>query len=91
MTGWQFAADAELRSLLHIPDEVQIMATITLGRPQGRHGPVRRRPLPELVYGDRWGEATRLGGRPGRDRPYVGGAAHPQPIESAVLRTLAEG
>ena len=57
MTSWQFAADAELRSLLHIPDEVEIMATITLGRPQGRHGPVRRRPLSELVYGDRWGES----------------------------------
>ena len=57
MTGWQFAADAELRALLHIPDEVEIMATITLGRPQGRHGPVRRRPLPELVYGERWGES----------------------------------
>jgi hypothetical protein len=36
---------------------VEIRATITLGRPQGRHGPVRRRPLPELVYGDHWGEA----------------------------------
>ena len=57
MTGWQFAADAELRALLHIPDEIEIMATITLGRPQGHHGPVRRRPLPELVYGERWGEA----------------------------------
>ena len=55
--GWQFAADAELRALLHIPDEVEIMATITPGRPQGHHGPVRRRPLPELVYGERWGEA----------------------------------
>ncbi len=57
MTSWQSAADAELRSLLHIPDEVEIMATITLGRPQGHHGPVRRRPLSELVYGERWGEA----------------------------------
>jgi nitroreductase len=56
MTGWQFAADAELRSLLHIPDGVEMMATITLGRPQGRHGPVRRRPLPELVYGEQWGQ-----------------------------------
>ena len=36
---------------------VEIMATITLGRPRGHHGPVRRRPLPELVYGERWGEA----------------------------------
>jgi hypothetical protein len=57
MTGWQFAADAELRALLHIPDETEVMATITLGRPRGHHGPVRRRPLAELVYGERWGEA----------------------------------
>ena len=56
MTTWQYAADAELRALLHIPEEVQLMATITLGKPQGHHGPVRRRPLPELVYGERWGE-----------------------------------
>ena len=86
MTGWQFAADAALRSLLHIPDEVEIMATITLGRPQGRHGPVRRRPLPELVYGDRWGEApdwavdprARPTRRPGRPLAAnrVSGVAH---------------
>jgi nitroreductase len=55
LTGWQSAADAELRSLLHLPDAVEIMATITLGRPRGHHGPVRRRPLPELVYGEQWG------------------------------------
>jgi nitroreductase len=54
MTGWHFAAEAELRALLHIPDEVELVATITLGRPQGRHGPVRRRPLPELVFGEQW-------------------------------------
>jgi nitroreductase len=57
MTGWHHAVDAELRALLQIPDEVAISATITLGRPVGRHGPVRRRPLSELVFGDRWGEA----------------------------------
>jgi nitroreductase len=56
MTGWQNAAEDELRALLGIPDEVELMATITLGRPEGRHGPVRRRPLSELVYGERWGE-----------------------------------
>jgi nitroreductase len=54
MTGWQHAAEAELRALLHIPEEVELMATITLGRPQGHHGPVRRRPLPELVFGEKW-------------------------------------
>jgi nitroreductase len=56
MTGWQFAAEAELRMLLHIPEDTELMATITLGRPRGHHGPVRRRPLSELVYGERWGE-----------------------------------
>jgi nitroreductase len=57
MTGWHHAVDAELRSLLAIPDDVVISATITLGRPLGRHGPVRRRPLGELVYGEKWGQA----------------------------------
>jgi nitroreductase len=54
MTGWQAAAEPELRALLGIPANVELVATITLGRPQGRHGPVRRRPLPELVFGAQW-------------------------------------
>jgi nitroreductase len=54
MTGWQAAAEPELRALLGIPDHVELVATITLGRPQGHHGPVRRRPLPELVFGEQW-------------------------------------
>jgi nitroreductase len=57
LTGFHFAAITELRALLGIPDRVEIMATITLGKPQGRHGPVRRRPLPELVYGEQWESA----------------------------------
>ncbi len=81
MTGWQFAADAELRALLHIPDDVELMATITLGRPQGRHGPVRRRPLPELVYGERWGEAPGLGRRPGGAAHTAAGPADRQLIQ----------
>jgi nitroreductase len=55
MTGWHYAVEPALRSLLQIPEDILICAT--LGRPVGRHGPVRRRPLPELVYGDKWGEA----------------------------------
>jgi nitroreductase len=57
MTGWHHAVEAELRALLAIPEGASILATITLGRPVGRHGPVRRRPLSELVYGERWGSA----------------------------------
>src|SRR5262249_26258361 len=56
MTGFHRAAETELRPLLGIPDGVAIMATITLGRPRGSHGPVRRRPMRELVFEEHWGE-----------------------------------
>ena len=57
LTGWNALVDRELHELLGIPDEVFIAATITLGKPQGGHGPVRRRPIRELVYDDAWGES----------------------------------
>lgn len=56
-TGWHYAVETELRSLLAIPDGVFLAGTITIGRPAGHHGPVRRRPIAELVYGERWGES----------------------------------
>jgi nitroreductase len=58
MTTWHLWAEAELRALLEVPDDVYIAATITLGRPLGHHGPVRRRPLPELIFEDSWGETA---------------------------------
>jgi nitroreductase len=59
LTMWHQFVEDELRDVLGIPDEVALAATITLGRPQGHHGPVRRRPVGELVFEDRWaGEAT---------------------------------
>jgi nitroreductase len=54
MTIWHLFVEQELRDILDVPPEVFMAATITLGRPEGRHGPVRRRPLAELVYEDRW-------------------------------------
>jgi nitroreductase len=54
MTTWHRAVEDELRPLLGIPDDVLVAATIPLGRPEGHHGPVRRRPIAELVYEDRW-------------------------------------
>ena len=53
--GFNFAVDAQLRELLGVPAEAFIAGTITLGRPAGGHGPVRRRPLAELVYEEGWG------------------------------------
>jgi nitroreductase len=57
LTGFHMAVETELRELLGIPDNVLIGATITLGKPMGSHGSVRRRPMGELIYGDTWGEA----------------------------------
>lgn len=54
ITGWHSQVETELRSLLSIPDEFEIAATIPLGKPVGNHGPVRRRPMAELVFEDGW-------------------------------------
>lgn len=56
LTMWHGLVEKELRPLLRVPDNVFMAATITLGRPAGNHGPVRRRPLSELVFADRWDE-----------------------------------
>jgi len=55
LTMWHQGVEAELRELLAIPDNVAISACITLGKPQGSHGPVRRRPIAELVFENQWG------------------------------------
>jgi nitroreductase len=55
LTGFHGTCEPELRTLLGIPDGVFVAATITLGKAAGGHGPVRRRPLRELVYDGEWG------------------------------------
>jgi nitroreductase len=81
MTIWNLFVDAELRALLGIPDEVFVAATITLGRPEGRHGPVRRRPLHELVYHDDWGGPASFAADPPGARHTAAGppVASPSP------------
>jgi nitroreductase len=54
MTGFHAFVEPQLRELLDIPDGVFMAATITIGKPVGGHGPVRRRPLAELVYEESW-------------------------------------
>jgi nitroreductase len=53
-SGWHHLAETELRNLLGIPDDVVLSLTITLGRPAGRHGPLRRLPVRKLVFEDGW-------------------------------------
>jgi hypothetical protein len=55
---WHQAVESEIRELLAIPDDVAVSACITIGRPRGSHGPVRRRPIGELVFEDRWDQSA---------------------------------
>jgi nitroreductase len=79
LTIWHALVEPELHELLQIPDDVFIAATITLGRPRGSNGPVRRRPLPELVFEEHWGEPAPWA----VDPPGTGftGAGPPRPSE----------
>lgn len=58
LTIWHAFVEADLRALLELPEEVAIAATITLGKPAGRHGPVRRVPMADLVYEGMWGTSA---------------------------------
>ncbi len=58
LTMWHLGVEAELRALLDIPDTVALSACITLGVPEGHHGPLKRKPVGEIVYDDAWGRAA---------------------------------
>lgn len=58
MTMWHLGVEDELRRVLSIPDHVALSACITLGRPAGRHGPVRRRSLSDIVFDGEWGRVA---------------------------------
>jgi nitroreductase len=58
LTGFHATVESELRTLLAIPNDVFIGATITIGKPVGSHGPVRRRPIRELIFDGGWNETA---------------------------------
>ena len=49
--------DAQVKELLGIPADVETAALIPLGYPLGKFGRPPRRPLREVAFGDRWGQA----------------------------------
>jgi nitroreductase len=53
-TVMHYPVESELRELLAIPEEAFLAGTITIGKPAGGHGPVRRRPLSEFAYSEGW-------------------------------------
>jgi nitroreductase len=44
----------ELEALLELPADVRAQAVIPIGYPLGSFGPVRRRPVDEVMMVDRW-------------------------------------
>jgi nitroreductase len=54
ITLWHPMCEAELREILEIPESVFIATAMPIGVPEGGHGPLRRRPVRDLVWEDRW-------------------------------------
>ena len=71
ITSWaSYGGERIMREALGVPDEWLLAGHVVVGWPRGRHGPVRRRPLGDVVDLDRWDEpAVALAGErtPGTD------------------------
>jgi nitroreductase len=67
LTMWHLAVEDQLREILHVPDGVALSACVTLGRPVGHHGPVRRKPLADVVFDDMWGTSAAWAVEPDAD------------------------
>lgn len=52
--------EQEVKDLLAMPEEAEPVALIPLGFPAGRFGPLRRRPVDEVVFAERWGQSAGL-------------------------------
>jgi len=57
LTSWgAYGGEQLLRDAIGVPDDWMVAGHVVVGWPKGRHGPVRRRPLNEVVNLDRWDE-----------------------------------
>jgi len=56
LTTLYLAFEKEVDAAFGLPDDVHTYALLPIGYPLGRFGPVRRVPLADVVYEDRWGQ-----------------------------------
>ena len=66
-TGWaSYGGEPLLRAAVGVPDDWMLAGHVVVGWPRGKHGPVRRRPLHDVVHVDRWDASPEplLGPRP---------------------------
>jgi nitroreductase len=55
LTSWaSYGGEALLREAVGVPDDWMLAGHAVVGWPRGRHGPLRRRPVADVVFLDRW-------------------------------------
>src|SRR5246127_1742188 len=59
LTTLYLSFEKEAEAALGLPTGVHSYALLPIGYPMGRFGPVRRVPLADVVYEDRWVQASR--------------------------------
>jgi nitroreductase len=78
LTSWaSYGGEPLLREAVGVPDGWLLGGHAVVGWPRGRHGPVRRRPLSEVVFLDNWGE--RADHIAGLAQDGLSGPAPPEP------------
>jgi nitroreductase len=57
LTSWgSYGGEQLLREAVRVPDDWMLAGHVVVGWPKGNHGPLRRRPMAEVVNLDRWDE-----------------------------------
>jgi len=59
LTTLYLSFEKEVETALGLPADVHSYALLPIGYPMGRFGPVRRVPVDDIVYQDRWGQPYR--------------------------------
>ena len=59
LTTLYLSFEKEVEAALGLPADVHSYALLPIGYPMGRFGPVRRVPVADIVYKDRWGQPYR--------------------------------
>ena len=54
LTTWHLLAEDDFKEALGIPKDVKTWAVIPIGWPLRRFGPVRRRPVDDVIHRERW-------------------------------------
>jgi nitroreductase len=67
LTSWaSYGGEQLIRDAVGVPGDWMMAGHVVVGWPRGRHGPLRRRPLADVIFRDHWGAAPGDLARPAR-------------------------